>query len=88
MTSQNSGSFRNRVSPRPAGLVAGRFTSCRQAGLTPASSYQYRVMAVLGRKRSPQSAILPLSTLTLPISHARLQGVMGRLCYLYSRHPS
>lgn len=57
-----------------AGSVAGTATSYRQAGLTPASSYQYRVVAVRGGTRSPQSAVLPVSTLTPPISQARLQG--------------
>ena len=56
---------------RAAGSVAGTATSYRQAGLTPASSYQYRVVAVRGGKRSPQSAILPVSTITPPISQAR-----------------
>jgi Fibronectin type III domain len=59
---------------RLAGSVAGTATSYRQAGLTPASSYQYSVVAVRGGKRSPRSAALPVSTLTPPISQARLQG--------------
>jgi Fibronectin type III domain len=37
-----------------AGSVAGAATSYRQAGLTPATTYQYRVVAVRGGKRSPQ----------------------------------
>jgi hypothetical protein len=41
-----------------AGSVAGTATSYRHAGLTPASTYQYRVVAVRGGKRSPQSAAL------------------------------
>jgi hypothetical protein len=57
-----------------AGSVAGTVTSYRQAGLTPATGYQYRVVAVRGGKRSPQSAALAVSTLTPPISQARLQG--------------
>ena len=56
------------------GLVLGTVTSYRQAGLTPATPYQYRVVAVRGGKRSPQSAPLTVSTLTPPISQARLQG--------------
>ncbi|HEV2371468.1 MAG TPA: fibronectin type III domain-containing protein [Streptosporangiaceae bacterium] len=56
------------------GSVAGTATSYRQAGLSPATSYQYRVVAVRGGKRSPQSALLPLKTVTPPISQARLQG--------------
>jgi hypothetical protein len=59
---------------RLAGSVAGMATSYRQAGLTPASTYQYRVVAVRGGKRSPQSAVLAVSTLTPPVSQARLQG--------------
>jgi hypothetical protein len=57
-----------------AGTVAGTATSYRQAGLTPAATYQYRVVAVRGGKRSPQSALLTVSTLTPPVSQARLQG--------------
>jgi Fibronectin type III domain len=58
----------------PAGTVAGTVTSYRQTGLTPATTYQYRVVAVRGEKRSPQSAVLTVRTLTPPISQARLQG--------------
>jgi hypothetical protein len=58
---------------RAAGSVAGTVTSYRQAGLTPASSYQYRVVAIRGGKRSPQSAPLAVSTLIPPMSQARLQ---------------
>lgn len=57
-----------------AGSVSGTVTSYRQAGLIPATSYQYNVVAVRGGKRSPQSALLTLRTLTPPISQARLQG--------------
>jgi hypothetical protein len=57
-----------------AGSVAGTVTSYRQAGLNPAGAYQYQVVAVRGGKRSPQSALLSVSTLTPPISQARLQG--------------
>jgi hypothetical protein len=57
-----------------AGSVAGTVTSYRQTGLTPATTYQYRVMAVRGGKRSPQSALLTVRTITPPISQARLQG--------------
>jgi hypothetical protein len=59
---------------RAAGTVAGTVTSYRKAGLTPASTYQYRVVAVRDGKRSPQSASLALSTLVPPMSQARLQG--------------
>ena len=58
-----------------AGSVAGTATSYRQAGLWPATRYQYRVMAVRGGKRSPQSALLTVRTLTPPISQAVLQGL-------------
>ena len=57
-----------------AGSVAGTVRSYRQTGLTPATPYQYRVVAVRGGKRSPQSDLLTVSTLTPPISRARLQG--------------
>jgi hypothetical protein len=57
-----------------AGSVAGTVTSYRQAGLDPATPYQYHVVAVRGGKRSPQSAPLTVTTLTPPISQARLQG--------------
>src|SRR5215470_15942597 len=59
---------------RTAESVAGTVTSYRQAGLTPASTYQYRVVAVRGGQRSPQSAALAVSTVTPPLSQARLQG--------------
>src|SRR5215813_5375706 len=59
------------------GSVAGTVTSYRPAGLTPATTYQYRVVAVRGRKRSRQSALLTVRTLTPPISQARLQGSWG-----------
>ena len=51
---------------RAAGTVAGTVTSYRKAGLTPASTYQYRVVAIRGGKRSPQSASLSVSTLIPP----------------------
>ena len=54
--------------------VPGPVTSYRQAGLTPGTTYQYRVVAVRGGKRSTQSALLTVRTLTPPISQARLQG--------------
>jgi len=61
-------------SPGAGGSVAGTVTSYRQSGLTPATVYQYRVVALRGGKRSPQSALLTVHTLTPPISQARLQG--------------
>jgi len=57
-----------------AGAVAGTVTSYRQARQTPATAYQYRVVAVRGGKRSPRSAVLAVRTLTPPLSQARLQG--------------
>jgi len=57
-----------------AATVAGTVTTYRQAGLTPADTYLYHVVAVRGGKRSPQSAALSISTLTPPLSEARLQG--------------
>ena len=54
--------------------VAGTATSYLQARLIPASTYQYRVVAVRDGKRSPGSAVLTMRTLTPPISQARLQG--------------
>src|SRR5215468_9864725 len=58
----------------PVGSVAGTVTSYQQTGLTPANTYQYRVVAVRGGKRSPESALLTVHTLTPPVSQARLQG--------------
>lgn len=60
---------------RAAGTVAGTATSYRQAGLTPASTYQYSVVALRGGKRSPRSAPLAVSTITPPMSQGRLQGL-------------
>ncbi|HEY1321445.1 MAG TPA: fibronectin type III domain-containing protein [Streptosporangiaceae bacterium] len=56
------------------GAVAGTVTSYRQTGLTPATIYQYQVVAVRDGKRSPESALLTVRTLTPPVSQARLQG--------------
>jgi hypothetical protein len=60
---------------RAAGTVAGTVTSYRKTGLTPASNYEYRVVAVRDGKRSPQSASLEVNTLVPPMSQARLQGL-------------
>lgn len=57
-----------------AGSAAGPATSYRVTGLTPASSYSYRLVAVRGGRRSPASALLTVSTITPPMSQARLQG--------------
>jgi fibronectin type III domain protein len=72
---------------RVAGTVAGTATSYRQAGLTPASTYQYRVVAVRGGTRSPQSRPLAVSTLVPPMSEARLQGPWN-VSIKYIRHAS
>ena len=66
------------------GSVPGTATSYRQAGLTPGSTYKYSVVAVRGGKRSPPSAAVATSTLTPPISQARLQGSWNvRVKYLH-----
>src|SRR5215831_8298003 len=56
------------------GSVRGTVTSFRVTGLAPATSYQYRVAAVRGGKRSALSAVLVVRTVTPPVSAARLQG--------------
>lgn len=65
-----------------AGSAPGTATSYRQAGLTPATAYQYRVVAVRGGKRSSPSALVTVRTVTPPISHARLQGAWN----IYARN--
>jgi hypothetical protein len=57
-----------------AGSVAGTVTSYRGSSLTPATTYQYNVVAVRDGKRSAQSALVTVRTLTPPIALARLQG--------------
>jgi hypothetical protein len=57
-----------------AGSVAGTVTSYRQGGLTPATTYHYRVVAIRGGVRSPQSAVVTMRTATPPLSQALLQG--------------
>src|SRR5215471_3166674 len=56
------------------GSVRGTVTSFRVTGLAPATSYQYRVAAVRGGKRSALSAVLVVRTVTPPVSAARLEG--------------
>ena len=56
------------------GSVRGTVTSYRVTGLAPATSYQYRVAAVRGGKRSALSAVLVVRTVTPPVSAARLEG--------------
>jgi hypothetical protein len=57
-----------------AAAVAGTATSYQQTGLTPATGYQLRVVAVRGGKRSPQSSPLSVRTVTPPVSQGRMQG--------------
>ena len=57
-----------------AGSAAGSATSHLLTGLTPDYSYEYRLVAVRGGKRSPASALLTVSTIAPPVSQARLQG--------------
>jgi len=54
--------------------VRGTVTSYRQAGLTPATAYRYRVAAVRGGKRSALSSVLVVRTATPLPSAARLAG--------------
>src|SRR5215831_470417 len=56
------------------GSVRGTVTSYRVTGLAPATSYQYRVAAVRGGKRSALSAVLAVRTSIPPLAAARLQG--------------
>jgi Protein kinase domain/Fibronectin type III domain len=56
------------------GTVRGTVSSYEAQGLAPASSYRYQVMAVRGGRDSPKSPVLAESTLTPPISAARLDG--------------
>ena len=72
---------------RAAGTVAGTVTSYRKAGLTPASTYQYRVVAIRDGKRSPQSASLAVNTLIPPVSQARLQGLWTLFVKNLGHHP-
>jgi hypothetical protein len=56
------------------GSVRGTVTSYRETGLYPDTSYNYRVAAVRGGKRSAPSAEVVLRTVTPPMSAARWQG--------------
>jgi chitodextrinase len=58
---------------RDLGSVASTITTERITGLSPATSYQYQVIAVSGGKTSQPSAELTATTLTPPLSAARLQ---------------
>jgi len=61
-------------SGKVVGTVAGHVTSYRAGGLAPDTSYQYRVAALRGGKRSPLSAVLTVNTTAPPVSAARWQG--------------
>jgi len=56
------------------GSVPGTVTSYRATGLAPATVYRYRVAAVRGSKRSALSPVIVVTTVTPPVSAARLQG--------------
>jgi chitodextrinase len=56
------------------GSVPGTVTTYRQAGLAPATAYQYQVAAVRGGKRSAVSPVLVMRTAIPPLSAARLEG--------------
>jgi uncharacterized protein DUF2510/fibronectin type III domain protein len=57
-----------------AGSVPGTVTSYRGTGLAPATAYRYRVAAERGGQRSALSPVIVLTTVTPPLSAARLQG--------------
>jgi len=61
-------------SGKVVGTVAGHVTSYRAGGLAPDTSYQYRVAALRGGKRSALSAVLTMNTTAPPVSAARWQG--------------
>jgi hypothetical protein len=54
--------------------AAGTATSYQRVDLTPATGYQYRLVAVRDGTRSPLSAAVAVRTRTRPIAQARLQG--------------
>jgi hypothetical protein len=56
------------------GSVPSSVTSYDVRGLTPASSYEFQIMATLGGQGSARSAPLAASTLTPPVSAAVLTG--------------
>jgi hypothetical protein len=56
------------------GSVPGTVTSYRTTGLAPDTSYQYRVVAERGGKRSARSALLEVRTAIPPLSAARWTG--------------
>jgi chitodextrinase len=56
------------------GFIPGTVTSYQDKGLAPATTYRYVVLAVSGGHRSVPSSMLVVTTLTPPLSAARLQG--------------
>jgi Fibronectin type III domain len=58
---------------RDIGSVASTHTTERIIDLSPATSYHYEIIAVSGAKTSQPSAALTATTLTPPLSAARLQ---------------
>jgi fibronectin type III domain protein len=67
-------SYQILSSGKVLGTVRGTVTSYRAAGLAPDSTYQYRVAALRGGKRSALSEVLTVSTAAPPVSAARWQG--------------
>jgi len=56
------------------GSVPGNITYYQDAGLDPDTSYQFRVIAIRNGKRSPQSVVLSVATLTPPVAAGVLSG--------------
>jgi len=54
--------------------VPGTVTSYQDKALAPATTYRYTIVAVAGGLRSVPSSVLVGTTLTPPVSEARLQG--------------
>ena len=54
--------------------VPGTLTSYQDKALAPATTYRYTIVAVAGGLRSVPSSVLVGTTLTPPVSEARLQG--------------
>lgn len=59
------------------GTVAGTARAYTDKGLTPATEYTYTVAAVSGGERSDPTAKLTVSTLTPPVTDARLAGAFS-----------
>lgn len=56
------------------GSVPATVTSYKDTGLAPATPYRYAVASALGSQRSAKPAVITVTTLTPPVSAARLQG--------------